>query len=676
MTAPNVERYREVIRTLKYQKAVLRHSPRKAISPSTRSRAIGRIQHASLWYLIAVAVVGSALTLAPIGSRAHIVPEQPWHPVAAAYLRSLFYLELVPIDWDLVASEYESVRESGYGIDSVYDGIAAANVVAGIDHATAIRAAIDNRDPIRLYNDATRAVSQLIRMHLNTAEGQLDRPGAAQDQVLRAQALYRAFDSGISQTDPEAYAHLGRTWLAAATSVGVAGIGRVGGVEGNASAFRQARAELERYLTINFESNNGARRSTFPPVPLPALRKGVVPRLSVALPPGTNLNDQVPLPRLVLNFEERGIDETDLFLIAYGDMLFDSAVIFGSPARELGISCSTCHNRSDINRDLFIPGISVRPGGADVDGHFFNPRFNDRRADALDTPSLRGIRFTAPYGRDGRFSSLREFTRNVIVNEFAGDEPTPFMLDALVSYLLEFDWLPNPLLRSDGSLTEEADPAALRGEKVFMRPFEGMSGLSCATCHNPTSNFRDGLQHDIASGTPASPGALDSAFDTPTLLNARFSAPYMHDGSIPTLEGVVEWFDFRFALSLSRSDKADLTAYLHAVGDGFDPFEVFDDDNTLFMLFWGELSTFISTLGTLIPERDRLHADLLIETVVPDLIADAGALEDTRQVSLVIDLADRLRAIQAAWKDDDWQKAEALWLEYQGVEAKYGPRFR
>ena len=641
-----------------------------------RSAMGRRLSRAALWYLAVAGVVGSVLTLAPIGSRAHIVPEQPWHPVAAAYLRSLFYLELVPIDWDLVAAEYDGVREAGYGIESVYDGMAAADEVSGIDHAASIRTAIDQRDPAGLYQASTRAVSQLIRMHVRNADGQLDRPGAAQDQVLRAQALYRAFDSGIAQSDPEAHAHLGRTWLAAATSVGVAGVGRSGGVGADVPAFRRARGEIDRYLIVNFETDTGARWSSFPPVPASTVRDGAAPRLAAALPPGSNLNDQVPLPRLVLNFEERGIDEADLFLVAYGDMLFDSPAIFGSPARELAIACSTCHNRSDINRDLFIPGISVRPGGADVDGHFFNPRFNDRRADALDTPSLRGIRFTAPYGRDGRFGSLREFTRNVIVNEFAGAEPTPLMLDALVSYLLEFDWLPNPLLRTDGSLTEEAGQAALRGERVFTRPLSGMGGLSCATCHIPGSNFRDGLQHDIGSGNPASPGALDSAFDTPTLLNASFSAPYLHDGSIATLDGVVEWFDSRFDLRLSRRDKADLTAYLEAVGGGVDPFEVFDADNTLFMLFWGELSTFISTLDTLIPDRDRFHADLLVDTVVPDLIADAGALEDSRQVPLVLELVERLRAIRAAWQADDWQAAEALWREYQEVEAEYGPRFR
>ena len=63
-------------------------------------------------------------------------------------------------------------------------------------------------------------------------------------------------------------------------------------------------------------------------------------------------------------------------LVAYGDMLFDSPQIFGGPARDLGISCSTCHNRSDVDRDFFIPGFSSRAGGMNVDGSFFNPMLN------------------------------------------------------------------------------------------------------------------------------------------------------------------------------------------------------------------------------------------------------------------------------------------------------------
>ena len=621
-------------------------------------------------------VVGGAQLLTPGSGDAHIVPEEPWHPVAGGYLRSVFYLNLPPIDWRLIAQEYEGVVEVGYGVSSVYAGLAAAN--GAVDHPAAIRAAIEAQDPLALYATSTRALSQLVRHHLETAAASLDNPGAAQDEVLRAQALFRALsEDWLDQFDSAAFSSLGRRWLELSNSIGSAGVGGVARRSSTASAFNAALAEINEYLIDNYETAPAATLSWYAPTPISVLDTGTQDlRPQPALPPGSNLNDQDPLPRLVLNFEERGIDEADLFLVAYGDMMFDSPEIFGSPARDIGIACSTCHNRSDINREFFIPGISSRPGGADVDGHFFNPRFNDRRSDALDAPSLRGIRFTGPYGRDGRFGSLRNFVRNVIVNEFAGDEPTPLMLDALVGYMLEFDWLPNPMLNTDGSLAAGASAAAQRGERLFRQPFRSMSGMSCATCHDPTANFKDTKRHDIGSGNPASAGALDSAFETPTLLNVRFTAPYMHDGSLQTLTDVIDWFDQRYSLGLSPRQASDLLAYVETVGDGVDPFEVFDDDNTPFRLAWEELSTFATTLETLIPAQDAFHADIMIDTVAADLRADASGLVDSGQAPMVFELADGLRAIQDSYTDDDWSAAATGWERWKQLADRYGPQLR
>ena len=225
--------------------------------------------------------------------------------------------------------------------------------------------------------------------------------------------------------------HLGRAWLELNNATGSAGVLGAGAKDRMSKAMTTARAVISAYLAENYLVADPAPRQTLTAVPEAIARTGQPVELPAALPPGSDIFDQDPLPLLVLNFEEQGIDETDLPSIAYGDMLFDSAEIFGGPARDLGIACSTCHNRSDINQRFFIPGASHQPGAVDVDGAFFNPMFNDRRDDPIDIPSLRGLRFTGPYGRDGRFASLRDFSRNVIVNEFAGEEPTPFMLDAL-----------------------------------------------------------------------------------------------------------------------------------------------------------------------------------------------------------------------------------------------------
>ena len=75
--------------------------------------------------------------------------------------------------------------------------------------------------------------------------------------------------------------------------------------------------------------------------------------------------NQDPLPARA-QFRGAEIKEKDLPLVAYGDMLFDSPLIFGEPARSLGLACSTCHNRSDVNQAFFIPGISHQKGAIDV----------------------------------------------------------------------------------------------------------------------------------------------------------------------------------------------------------------------------------------------------------------------------------------------------------------------
>jgi cytochrome c peroxidase len=69
------------------------------------------------------------------------------------------------------------------------------------------------------------------------------------------------------------------------------------------------------------------------------------------------------------------------------------------------------------------------------------------------------------------------------------------------------------------------------------------------------------------------------AFKTPTLRNIALTAPYMHDGSIRTLEEVIEYYDRggnpnpRLSsairpLHLSAADKRALTAFLRTLTGG------------------------------------------------------------------------------------------------------------
>ena len=617
------------------------------------------------------AILGGLMALLAGPTLAHIVTDAPWHPIAASYRTMMFLGDLKPVPWGKIQAAFDKPLPAAFGSKSAREKLLELDAESGRVASESILKAIAVQDRQALYAAATRTLSESLRRHLDLAAENLNDPGAAIRHIESAQTLYRALVTFIQQADPAAYRELGRAWLTLTSSVGSTGVLGRGSRAPDQAQFDAARKIIGQYLLANFEPEHFAARDTLTPLPESIVAAGRKVDIAPWLPPGSNLNDQDPLPLLILNFEERGIDETDLPLVAYGDMLFDSPEIFGNPARSLGITCSTCHNRSDINQSLFIPGISHQPGAVDVDGQFFNRLFNDRRADSLDIPSLRGLRLTGPYGRDGRFASLRDFTRNVIVNEFGGKEPTPFMLDALVTYMLEFDFLPNKKIDGDGRLTEAASDAARRGEKLFRKPFAHMDEKSCASCHVPSANFLDRRAHNIGSDAGGYEGSREAAYDTPTLLGTRFTAPYFHDGSLPTLASVADWFNSRFELKLTNEERADLTAYLEAVGDADAPYEVYEGRHTRFRLAFEELTTFASTLNTLLPARDAYHAKLMLDTVAADLSFDASGMANLPAKPKVYELAAILVDIGKAIDRKDWDQAEKRWAAFKKRKEEY-----
>lgn len=278
-----------------------------------------------------------------------------------------------------------------------------------------------------------------------------------------------------------------------------------------------------------------------------------------ALPTGSELGeDAIDRPREIFRSEATGGGKS--YLINLGDLAFSSPSILGGVARRASVSCNSCHVNGASNPKLYIPGLSTRHGNFDTTSALFNPKADDGVLDPFRTPSLRGAGVLAPYGHAGQFASLRDFVRNVIVNEFAGPEPSPAILDALVAYIEDIGFLPNPSLGAAGRLVaERTSEAERRGEALFFKPFARNHELSCAGCHIPSGAFVDHRQHDVGSG---------GLFKTPTLLNADFNAPYFHDGRFETYDQVVAHFDKIFDLGLSLQDKRDLVAYLNAVGDG------------------------------------------------------------------------------------------------------------
>jgi cytochrome c553 len=308
------------------------------------------------------------------------------------------------------------------------------------------------------------------------------------------------------------------------------------------------------------------------------------------LPADSDLDaDAATNPREV--FHSEALRGHRSYMSNLGNLAFNSPYTLGDAAQKAHISCGTCHVNGASNPKLFIPGLSTRPGNFDTSNALFNPKTDNGVLDPVTIPSLRGARFLAPYGHDGRTASLRDFVRNVVVDEFAGAEPAAEVLDAMVAYIEDIDFLPNPKLDPTGRLSEAATPPQRRGEALFRKPFPSDPALSCAACHVPGEAFVDHRQHDVGSG---------GLFKTPTLVNANFAAPYFHDGRFDNFGQVAEHFNRIYGLGLSPQDIADLSDYLAAVGDGVRPDYRLTGNNVL-----ADIAGFTSVLDIAISRHDK-----------------------------------------------------------------------
>jgi cytochrome c peroxidase len=389
------------------------------------------------------------------------------------------------------------------------------------------------------------------------------------------------------------------------------------------------------------------------------------------LPVGTELNEE-PLDQPNELFASELAGGKRSYLLNLGDLLFSSSDILGGVARQAGMSCETCHQQGANNPKMFIPGMSSRPGTFDATNNLFNAKADNGVLDAVTPPSLRGAKYLAPYAHDGRFPTLREFIRNAIVNEFAGPEPSDQVLDALVDYVREISFLPNPKLGPGGRLTKEASDAARRGQMLFDRPFPHNPAMSCAGCHRQDQAFVDHQVHDIGTG---------GWFKTMTLINANFNAPYFHDGRFDSYEQVVDYFDRHYDLGLTVEAKSDLVAYLDAVGDTKQP----TVRDTL-QAELDEIEQFVSVLDTAIPAHNKEVTALTVDGVGhewrelgenfperSDTSVTGGLKERLRARASVRQLVLTLRQIAMAAETDDFDQAAQSFADYRKQVAQAAP---
>lgn len=212
-----------------------------------------------------------------------------------------------------------------------------------------------------------------------------------------------------------------------------------------------------------------------------------------------------------------------------------------------GVACFDCHVNGHTN-GAFELGPDSRPTLARL---------------RVDTPTMRGNYNLMQLSSKRSVRSMDHFSE--IEEYFDGDpgvqqaigprgvkrEVTNRMGD--MNAIL--DYPPAPKLGPDMKLIRsKATAAELRGEELFH------GKANCVACHAGPA-FVDDYMHDLQVER-FYVGRPEGAIKTFPLRNIKDSPPYLHDGRLPTLHDAVEFFNLVLELQLSKTEKADLVAYL------------------------------------------------------------------------------------------------------------------
>lgn len=259
------------------------------------------------------------------------------------------------------------------------------------------------------------------------------------------------------------------------------------------------------------------------------------------------------------------------------------------------IACASCH-------DPKLAFSDGEPTGRGVSG----------RRLVRHTPSLWNLAWSRLLFWDGRASSLEaqvrfpvehpdemgESLENAVLRlsrhdsyarDFAAAFPDAPEVNArnLSLALAAFErTLVSPPTRFDAWIAGDAaafSVAEVRGFRIFTGKGR------CSNCHTgfalTDNNFYDiGLAgQDLGRGAVINLPAADHAFKTPSLRELAWTAPYMHDGSLATLEEVVRHYeegaharpslsrDLPHELRLSDGERADLIAFLDTLSSDKPP---------------------------------------------------------------------------------------------------------
>jgi cytochrome c peroxidase len=254
-------------------------------------------------------------------------------------------------------------------------------------------------------------------------------------------------------------------------------------------------------------------------------------------------------------------------------------------SRDASVSCATCHDPAraftdGLPRARGVRGqIGPRNTPTLVNRGIGRLQFWDGRASTLEHQALGPIEAAAEMdltipealARLAQDPSYAQAFQQV----FGGAPTAERLAQAIGAYERTIYSVDSPF---DRFLAGDETALALEARRGLTL-FGGKA--RCGECHTGP-NFTDELFHalgvsgDAGRGTVTRSAADLGAFKTPTLREIAKTAPYMHDGSLATLEEVVDYYDRGGTphpnlspkitkLGLTAEERLDLVAFLRAL---------------------------------------------------------------------------------------------------------------
>jgi len=251
------------------------------------------------------------------------------------------------------------------------------------------------------------------------------------------------------------------------------------------------------------------------------------------------------------------------------------------------ISCASCHDPSKgwSNGAAFAKGVGGALGGRSapsiINSAYYRQQFWDGRAKTLEDQALGPIQAEVEMAMDldklvVKLNGIAGY-RTQFKDVFGSVVSSQNIARAIAAYERTVLSGNAPYDAYKAGDRQALSTAAERGRKVFFGKGH------CSACH-AGPQFSDASYHNIGIGMDADkpdPGRVavsklegdTGAFKTPTLREIARTAPYMHDGSLKTLQAVVEHYakggiqneyldEEIFPLRMTDQEKSDLVTFL------------------------------------------------------------------------------------------------------------------